>query len=110
MQIITTLITAPQNELETELSRYWQNLLKIDNVSVEVNFFELGGNSLLLTQLTEQIQHYYDSSFAMTDIFKYPTIRLISQYIKEGKKEIGGRKGLAQERARKARELISRRK
>ena len=45
---------APRNETEQIIAAIWQELLRIDRVSIHDNFFELGGHSLLTTQLLAQ--------------------------------------------------------
>ena len=43
--------TAPQDQLETELSEIWQEVLGIPSLGVTDNFFKLGGHSLLAIKL-----------------------------------------------------------
>ncbi|MBV8893552.1 MAG: amino acid adenylation domain-containing protein, partial [Acidobacteria bacterium] len=38
----------PRSEVEKKLAEMWQELLKVDDVGVEQNFFEMGGHSLLV--------------------------------------------------------------
>jgi hypothetical protein len=42
---------APRSAMERELAAIWQTLLEVDQVSIEDNFFDLGGHSLKATQL-----------------------------------------------------------
>lgn len=102
----STTDVIPQNNVEIGLIDIWQDLLKIDEVHVEENFFELGGNSMLLLQLTEQLQQQYDKNIAITDVFKYPTIRSFSQYIIKNKKSKEMKKDQAKNRANKSREFL----
>lgn len=76
----------PKNKLEEELVDIWKQLLKIDDLGVTDNFFKLGGDSILVIQLTNMIKKQgYDVSTKM--IFKYQTIRDIVEHLKknEGK-------------------------
>jgi amino acid adenylation domain-containing protein/non-ribosomal peptide synthase protein (TIGR01720 family) len=41
----------PRNEAETTLAQIWAEILRVDRVSVDANFFELGGDSILSIQI-----------------------------------------------------------
>lgn len=72
---------APGNEIELQIAKIWQKLLEIEKVSVSSNFFDIGGNSLLLIQMQAQLQKYYPGKVTMADIFLYPTISKLAGYI-----------------------------
>ncbi|MDF0729431.1 amino acid adenylation domain-containing protein [Pseudomonas entomophila] len=46
---------APESELQQALAAIWQAVLKTERVGLDDNFFALGGNSLLATQVTSRI-------------------------------------------------------
>jgi acyl carrier protein len=54
-----TAYTAPRNSLEAELSALWAEVLALDTVGVHDNFLELGGHSLMATQLVSRILNRY---------------------------------------------------
>jgi amino acid adenylation domain-containing protein len=61
----------PEEEL---LARVWREVLGVDRVWSEANFFELGGDSLRSLQLRAEILRAgYELTFA--DLFAYPTVR-----------------------------------
>ncbi|MDZ5604327.1 amino acid adenylation domain-containing protein [Pseudomonas sp. RP23018S] len=47
---------APQSALQQAVAAIWQTVLKTERVGLDDNFFALGGNSLLATQVTSRIQ------------------------------------------------------
>jgi acyl transferase domain-containing protein len=65
---------APDNATEEEVARLWQRLLGIDGISIHDSFFELGGNSLLLTQLLAQLRKTFRLELSLTSLFERPTI------------------------------------
>ncbi|WP_075344719.1 condensation domain-containing protein, partial [Tenacibaculum agarivorans] len=71
---------APRNEVETQISVIWQEILGIDKVGVYDNFFELGGHSLLVVQLISRLQKL-DFHVEVKDIFSNPTIAGISEEV-----------------------------
>ncbi|QKX03653.1 amino acid adenylation domain-containing protein [Aquimarina sp. TRL1] len=72
---------APVSSLEKQLAGIWQELLKLDKVGVQDNFFEIGGHSLLATRLVSMIRKAIDTEIAIKDIFAHPTIVLQCQFI-----------------------------
>ncbi|HLA34156.1 MAG TPA: SDR family oxidoreductase, partial [Rhodocyclaceae bacterium] len=65
---------APGNATEEEVARLWQRLLGIDGISIHDSFFELGGNSLLLTQLLAQLRKTFRLELSLASLFERPTI------------------------------------
>jgi acyl transferase domain-containing protein/acyl carrier protein len=75
--------TAPQSEVETKIAAVWQALLGIEEVGVYDNFFELGGHSLLLVQMHAKIQKTFDHNIPIAQLFEYPTIHDLAQYLSQ---------------------------
>ncbi|MDJ0741876.1 MAG: amino acid adenylation domain-containing protein [Xenococcaceae cyanobacterium MO_167.B27] len=73
---------APSTEIETQLAKIWTNVLKLDRISIEDNFFNnLGGHSLLAVQLVSRISQKLKIELSLNKIFEFPTIRELSQEI-----------------------------
>jgi acyl carrier protein len=66
--------TAPRNPLEERLAEMLAALLGIAEVSVNDNFFLLGGHSLLGTQLIGQIRGAFAVDLTLRSLFDAPTI------------------------------------
>ena len=63
---------------EEKLLQIWKNLLKIDNIDVNDNFFDIGGDSILAINMQiEALKYGLELEYA--DIFNYPTVRQLSQ-------------------------------
>lgn len=80
------LFVQASSELETAVSDIWQNVLSQKQISVEANFFDIGGHSLFATRLLSLLQAYLaDSGIEVTlsMVFEYPSIALFSQYIEQ---------------------------
>ena len=60
----------------------------IENVGLDDNFFELGGHSLLMTKTHLRLQKELGRELSIVDLFTYPTIRTISNFINKGEKEL----------------------
>lgn len=63
------------------VSSVWKNLLKRDEISVNDNFFEIGGYSFLLLELHERLSELIGQKFEIVDLFQYPTIQSFVDYI-----------------------------
>ncbi len=49
------VVTAPENELQEKLVFIWRDLLGVDEVGIDEDFFDLGGHSLMAVQLLSRI-------------------------------------------------------
>jgi acyl carrier protein len=67
-------IIAPRNETEARLAEIWHELLKIEQVGIEQNFFALGGHSLLVLQVTARIRKIFEVELPVRTVFEVPTI------------------------------------
>lgn len=65
---------APQTPLEQELADIWSEVLQINYIGVNDNFFDLGGDSFRLMQLLSQIGFIYPNVLSFNDFFNNPTI------------------------------------
>jgi len=73
----------PRNAVEQSLLEIWQQLLGETQVGVEDNFFESGGDSVLIVQVHQQLQAKFNSSLTVVDLFKYPTIAQLAEAISD---------------------------
>ncbi len=72
---------APRNELETKLALIWQELLGIEKVGVEDNFFESGGNSLLAMKMVSYIERDLLVAVPIQLLFQFSRISDLSRYL-----------------------------
>ena len=77
---------APETTAEQQLQPIWQQVLKLPQVSVQGNFFDLGGHSLKAIQLLSKINSELNTSLIMSDLFSNPTIADLAQVLDGGKK------------------------
>jgi amino acid adenylation domain-containing protein len=65
---------APKTEIEISIASLWCELLGMDQVGVEDNFFDLGGNSLLSIQFISRLE-LLGPRLPIVKLYRYPTIR-----------------------------------
>ncbi|MEH2311071.1 MAG: amino acid adenylation domain-containing protein [Nostoc sp.] len=71
----------PNTEVERIIAGIWQKALAVEKVGIYNNFFELGGHSLLLVKINQQLQEEFGLELSIVDMFNYPTIHSLSQYL-----------------------------
>ncbi len=72
---------AARNEFETKLITIWQEVLGKAKVSINDNFFEIGGNSIKIVQLSNRLSEALNREVEVITLFQYPTVSSFAQYI-----------------------------
>ncbi|WP_026884685.1 type I polyketide synthase [Clostridium akagii] len=67
--------------LEKMVLKCWTKVLGLEQISVNDKFYEIGGDSILATYLVKELQKDFPSLLDISDIFSYPSISEISNYI-----------------------------
>ena len=70
-------------QLQEQLLAIWREVLKIENIDTNDNFFEIGGNSIQAIQITNQMTEKIGCFMDIGKLFEYPTISKIERYILE---------------------------
>jgi len=76
-----TEFSPPGTELEKELAELWCEAMHLKRVSIRGNFFDLGGNSLMLQQLHVKLRKKLGYEEKITTLFQYPTIEQLAEYL-----------------------------
>ena len=71
----------PSNLVEEVLAEIWNKFLELEQISVNDNFFEVGGNSLLAIQLVSQIRKTFDVELPLQSLFEFSTVRELAKKI-----------------------------
>jgi amino acid adenylation domain-containing protein len=75
------LYQAPGTLTQKRLVTLWADMLQMDRVGIDDNFFDLGGNSLLAINTATQLRSQFNIALPVTKIYQYPTISGIAGYI-----------------------------
>jgi amino acid adenylation domain-containing protein len=70
---------APENALEQALASVWCEVLGIDQVGVDDDFFDLGGHSLLAVKMLARVHDSLGISLALRQLFDGPSIRELAR-------------------------------
>ncbi len=74
---------APQTAMEQNLMELWQEILGLERVGLQDNFFDLGGHSLLLVQIRHQLRERFGWDLSLLELFECPTISLLAARLRE---------------------------
>lgn len=72
---------APESTIEKKIADVWKELLNLSAISVNGNFFDLGGHSLLMVQVQLKLAKQLNKDIALVDLFKYPTIKSLANFL-----------------------------
>lgn len=78
---LSSAYAPPQNELEKRLASIWERLLGFDGIGRDDNFFEMGGDSLLATQVVSRIRDDLQVHLTLKRFFESPTVRRLSEAV-----------------------------
>ncbi|GCF10054.1 non-ribosomal peptide synthetase [Dictyobacter arantiisoli] len=81
------LFVAPQTQLEQTIARVWQEVLHLDSMGRNDNFFDLGGHSLLIIEVQRKLHKELRKEIALVELFRYPTIFLLARYLSQSQDE-----------------------
>jgi len=81
---IGDMYIAPRGHLEQQLLKIWSQVLDLDpgKISIDANFFQLGGHSLKATIMTSRIDRDFNVKVPLTEVFRIPTVRQLADYIR----------------------------
>lgn len=72
------------DETAQRLTVIWQQLLGIEPIALDQNYFDLGGDSILAVQLFAQIEREFKVKLPVATLFEAPTIAELAQLVGKG--------------------------
>lgn len=98
-------LLAPQTGLERQIAAIWQQLLGLEQIGSQDNFFDLGGHSLLLIQLHRRLCEELGAQILILDVFQHPTVAALAGLLQRKRSGVDAeaRFDAAQSRAEKIR-------
>jgi amino acid adenylation domain-containing protein len=74
---------APRTSVERSLAGIWSDLLGLPQIGIHDNFFDLGGHSLLTTQLISRVRELFNVELPLRQVFQQPTIAALATSIEQ---------------------------
>jgi acyl carrier protein len=75
---------APEPGVEQSLAAIWSEVLGLDRVGADDNFFDLGGSSLLLQAVHVRLEALVERKVPMVELFQFPTVRTLAAQLVGG--------------------------
>jgi amino acid adenylation domain-containing protein len=90
---LDVLYKAPSTLFEKNLTKMWMELLLLDRIGIDDNFFHLGGNSLLALKSVAAFKQQFAYQVPITKLYQFPTIAGLANLLSGTKKNVAtGRK------------------
>jgi hypothetical protein len=74
----------PMQGLERSIAGIWSDILQVDEIGADDNFFDLGGHSLHLVRVHAKLQPLTEGKLSLLDLFRYPSISALALHIRGG--------------------------
>ena len=69
----------PRDELETRIAETWRAALELDQLSIDDNFFAVGGDSFTAIR----VMHSLDADLPVVELFTHPSVRQLAARLRE---------------------------
>jgi acyl carrier protein len=76
---------APATDLEKTIADILKEVLNRQQVGIHDNFFEIGGHSLNLVQVSSRLKEVLDREVPIVTMFQYPTVSALSGHLSGGR-------------------------
>ncbi|BAU16013.1 amino acid adenylation domain-containing protein (plasmid) [Leptolyngbya sp. NIES-3755] len=76
------IVVAPRDRVESTIAEIWQQVLGVESVGIDANFFERGGHSLLATQVISRIRESFQVELPLRCLFESPTIAALAEEVR----------------------------
>jgi len=74
---------APRTRVEKIVAEIWRELLRLERVSVDADFFNLGGHSLMAVRMFTRIEQSLGIRFPITTLFRAPTVAQLAELVEQ---------------------------
>src|SRR5260370_15601776 len=71
----------PRTETEKALAAIWSELLYVENIGINDDFFDLGGQSLVAIKAGSRIRDVFEVDLPLRNLFERPTIAALAEVI-----------------------------
>ncbi len=93
--LLTTLFAAPRSSIEETLTKIWTEVLRLEQVGIHDNFFDLGGHSLAAMRLVSRVIKQFQLELPLQSLFQSPTVAEMATIIMENQAKLASDAELA---------------
>ena len=73
----------PATSIETQIRRIWSRVLAADGIGVDQNFYDIGGDSIKLFTIINEVESHYQLKFPREQYFAFETIEEMADIVAE---------------------------
>jgi acyl carrier protein len=70
-----------ESELERSIGAVWSEVLRVERIGREDNFFDLGGHSLAMVQVQRRLREVLSREISLVELFRYPAVRALAEHL-----------------------------
>ncbi len=74
----------PETETEKAVAKVWSEVLQIEKIGIDDNFFEMGGTSIMAVKVIAEIEKSTGKRFPLSVLFEYSTVEKFAKLLNEG--------------------------
>jgi acyl carrier protein len=74
-------VAKASGDTQQSIARIWQDLLGIEQIDVNANFFDIGGHSILVIRLQGMLSEKFGRKVPVSDLFRFPTIEAFAKHL-----------------------------
>ncbi|MCA1566099.1 MAG: phosphopantetheine-binding protein, partial [Acidobacteria bacterium] len=78
---------APRTELEQQIAGIWQEVLKVEKVGLHDNFFDLGGHSIRMIEVSGKLRQALNRELSVVDMLRHPTVSAMAEFLSQQEPE-----------------------
>ena len=71
----------PQTNIQHWISERWRELLGLDAIGIEDNFFVIGGHSLAAVQFMAKVKNTFHVKTHLMNLYELPTLQAFSDFL-----------------------------
>jgi amino acid adenylation domain-containing protein len=87
---------APQSDMERIAADTWKEVLHLEEIGINDNFFDLGGNSFDIIKINNKLRERLNREIPMVKMFEFPTIGALANYLHQQETGIVGERPVLQ--------------
>ncbi len=99
---------APRTATERQIADIWREVLAVEQVGLNDNFFDLGGHSLLIVQMQARLTVALGRTLTVVDLFRFPTVSSLAGHVSASPGTAGVELASARDRAQRSRDALRR--
>ncbi|MCU5534227.1 amino acid adenylation domain-containing protein [Bacillus cereus] len=83
---VHTIQSLPESVTEEKILDIWKEHLEISSIGIDDNFFDVGGNSIVIIKIITAVESYFSIKLAFKDFINNPTVRKLAFYVDESER------------------------